>query len=165
MVSVVVIAAILGGLLVAADWMGVRRERRKERWREWVAASSVWSEVGRQVRERMRAHLHPLTAADVDELTRAIRDERHSLASPRYLWLVNPSADAWNASFGAQVDYTCLLAVVEPASGEIVFLWAGYSDVELRGESMVLEWSASNPPSISPEGARRLTEGWVRIEP
>jgi hypothetical protein len=113
----------------------------------------------------MGEHLDPLTAADVEELTRAIRDERHGLVSPRYIWLVNPSADAWNASFGAQADYTCLLAVVEPASGEIVFLWAGYSDVELRGESMVMERSASSPPSISPEGARQLTKGWVRIDP
>lgn len=165
MVSAVVLAAILGGLLVAAGWMSWRAELRKERWREWVAVSSAWSDVGRRVRERMGEHLDPLTAADVDELTRAIRDERHGMVSPRYIWLVNPSADAWNASFGAQADYTCLLAVVEPASGEIVFLWAGYSDVELRGESMVMERSASSPPSISPEGARQLTKGWVRIDP
>jgi len=163
-VSVAIVAAIVSGIVGTAVWVDRRGELMKERWREWVAVSGAWSGVGTMVRARLGVQYNPLTSADVDEFVKALREERRDRALTHYLWFVNPSPSAWTTSFSQPFDYTCLLAVVDPASGEVVYLLAAHINVSLDGKSMAVEYSAKRDPAISPNGARRLTEGWVQVD-
>ena len=54
--------------------------------------------------------------------------------------------------------------MVDPATDEIVGLLSAIHEIEVGGDSMAVELGVGGNRSISPEGARRLIEGWVRIE-
>jgi hypothetical protein len=162
---ILVIAALVVGLVAAATSWEHRKEARRWRYREWVEARGAWRGVELEVRRRTRAErLDPLTAADLDDGIRILRVDRESHPELRFLWLVNPSLTAWDSSFRLSHDFTCLFAVVDPATDEIVGLLSAIHEIEVGGDSMAVELDIGGNPSISPEGARRLIEGWVRIE-
>jgi len=162
----VAVAAFGVGLVMAATSWERRKEARRWRYREWVEARGAWRGVELEVRLRTGAErLDPLTAADLDDGIRILRVDRESHPELRFLWLVNPSLTAWDSSFRLSHDFTCLFAVVDPATDEIVGLLSAILEIEVGGESMAVERGVGGNLSISPEGARRLIEGWLRIEP
>jgi hypothetical protein len=162
---ILVVAVLVVGLAGAAFSAERRKEARRWQYREWVEAQSAWRGVELEVRRRTGAErLDPLTAADLDDGIRILRVDRESHPELRFLWLVNPSLTAWDSSFRVSDDFTCLFAVVDPATDEIVGLLSAIHEIEVGGDSMAVELGVGGNRSISPEGARRLIEGWVRIE-
>lgn len=163
MVSVVVIAVVLGGLLGVAVLAVRRMEMNEARKLEWRAVKSAWGGVQDWEFAESNARPYGLSSADVDALVAVIRDARSSTVMGPFVWLVNVSPEDWSDSFAGH--QRVLIAVADRSSGEIAFLSDGFSTVNVRGSSLIVDYSHPFDAHISPEGARRLTKGWVRIEP
>jgi hypothetical protein len=77
--------------------------------------------------------------------------------------MVNPSPEDWSAWFIG--EHRILLAVIDIPSGEIAFLWDGYSAIQVGGELAAVDYNSKGSLSISRIGAGRQIEGWVKIDP
>lgn len=162
-VSVVVIVAILGGLLGVAVLAVRRVEMNEARKLEWRAVKSAWGGVQDWEFAESKDRPHGLSSTDIDALVAVIRDARSTMVMGPFVWLVNVSPEDWSDSFAGH--QRVLIAVADRSSGEIAFLSDGFSIVNVRGSSLIVDYSHPFDANISPEGARRLTKGWVRIEP
>jgi hypothetical protein len=134
---------------------------RRDEWSEMIHARSI---IKNWVVTHALDRIQAFTAEDVDAILVDLRDYRRSRNPSRFVWLCDTSPEAWGEAFGPGAR--CVIASVDRRSGEVVYLGGVSMTVVVDGESAeVTRHAARDVMLISPEGARQLTKGWVRIDP